>query len=522
MRRFLVPGLLVWFVASEDSNWELWLMLLFLPFTAHGLLHYWTLRYAFASDELVLTSGLVFKTERHIPFTRIHNIDLIRNPVHRLLGVAMVRIETASGSEAEAELSVLSMEAVTKLRARISREKAAPAREGLRDADGAERVAAGSDPAADHDNAYASNAELGLPPPLPGERDVEDLQPDEHDAERDAEHFGLLGEGELLHRLEFGDLLRLGLIVNRGFAMVAAMLGISWELGFFEKIDPEGWFDRFLGLVPGFPWLLAVIFVVVLGMIALALLSIFWTLLRFHGYELREHGDDLRIECGLLTRMAATVPRHRIQFVSIVRSPLHRLLGCSTIHIETAGGLEDEDKATVLRKSFVPVVPKDQAQALATRLVPALAQPGDPRPLARNAARRAVRPAIAMAILLVFAACGVFGVEGLLAMILLPLLAVRAFVWARRARWSIGSDAVLWQEGVLTQRRSATRIDKIQSVAISASPFDRRWHMARLSIDTAGSGPAGHRISLPYLRQEVAEAVSRDLAARADSREFRW
>ena len=55
-----------------------------------------------------------------------------------------------------------------------------------------------------------------------------------------------------------------------------------------------------------------------------------------------------------------------------------------------------------------------------------------------------------------------------------------------------------------------TFFEKIQTLRVDQSPFDRRWKMARLSIDTAAAGPADHLISVPYLdaafvNQEFAE-----------------
>ena len=44
-----------------------------------------------------------------------------------------------------------------------------------------------------------------------------------------------------------------------------------------------------------------------------------------------------------------------------------------------------------------------------------------------------------------------------------------------------------------------TFFDKIQSLRIDQSPFDRRWKMAKLVIDTAGAGPAEHPFLIPFL-----------------------
>ena len=54
-----------------------------------------------------------------MPVDRIQNVDLVQNPLHRMLRVAEVRVETASGTEPEATLRVLSMADVAKLRSEI-------------------------------------------------------------------------------------------------------------------------------------------------------------------------------------------------------------------------------------------------------------------------------------------------------------------------------------------------------------------------------------------------------------------
>ncbi len=50
----------------------------------------------------MIRSGLIFRNERHVPFSRIQNVDAIQNVFHRLFGVAEVRVETGGGKEEEA------------------------------------------------------------------------------------------------------------------------------------------------------------------------------------------------------------------------------------------------------------------------------------------------------------------------------------------------------------------------------------------------------------------------------------
>ena len=71
---------------------------------------------------------------RAVPFDRIQQVDLVRKPLHRLLGVATLRVETAGGgSAAEVDLDVVTLPEAQSLRTSLLRAKAqsAPARSGL-------------------------------------------------------------------------------------------------------------------------------------------------------------------------------------------------------------------------------------------------------------------------------------------------------------------------------------------------------------------------------------------------------
>jgi len=79
-------------------------------------LRYFLTWYRLDDTELVVSRGVIVRNERHIPYARIQNLDLVRGPLHRLLGVAEVRVQTASGAEPEATLRVLSMRAIETMR----------------------------------------------------------------------------------------------------------------------------------------------------------------------------------------------------------------------------------------------------------------------------------------------------------------------------------------------------------------------------------------------------------------------
>ena len=103
------------------DGWEAWLLVLLVPATVASIARYLSFRLRYDEHELVIRSGLIFRNERHVPFSRIQNVDAVENMFHRLLGVVEVRLETGSGKEEEARLSVLPRAALEELRTRVFR-----------------------------------------------------------------------------------------------------------------------------------------------------------------------------------------------------------------------------------------------------------------------------------------------------------------------------------------------------------------------------------------------------------------
>jgi len=71
--------------------------------------HYLTLRYRIYRGRLELRQGLLHREARVIDPARIQNVELLRNPFHKLSGLVEVRLETAGDVRTEGLLSALSV-----------------------------------------------------------------------------------------------------------------------------------------------------------------------------------------------------------------------------------------------------------------------------------------------------------------------------------------------------------------------------------------------------------------------------
>lgn len=86
--------------------------------------------YELSSDTFDIASGIFSRRHREIPYERIQNVDISQNPIHRLLDIAEVRLETAGGSQSEARLRFVSTAEADRLQDAITERKRRDRAEG--------------------------------------------------------------------------------------------------------------------------------------------------------------------------------------------------------------------------------------------------------------------------------------------------------------------------------------------------------------------------------------------------------
>lgn len=488
-RALVLPALLLLFTSRAIDSWELLAPLFLIPAGLAALVRYLTFTYRYEPHELVIHSGLLTKNERHVPFARIQNLDAVENLLHRLLRVVEVRVHTGSGGEPEAVLKVLPRADFEEMRRRVVEGKAAAGQVIASAAEGGEVV---------------PSAKAGP-------------------------------SGRTLLRLPPRELLLAGLISNRGGVVLAAAFGLLWEIGVFDRFT-GGSVDELWGrgamrellrsLFGGslhLSSLPAVAAAVALLLLAVRLLSMVWTLIRLHGFEVSRAGEDLRTEYGFFTRVAATIPRRRIQTLTIREGWLLRRIGRVSIKVETAGAEAGEEAATQ-REWLAPLLRRAELAGFLAEVLPgtelaAVSWQGvHPGAFRRELKRSLILAALATLPLLIlgklwglalFAALAAWG-------------SASARLTVRHLGWAVTEREVLFKSGWLVRQVTVARLSKVQAVAVGESPFDRRRGMARLAVDTAGAGDRSHRITIPYLARETADALARLLAGQAARTSFRW
>lgn len=516
-RMFAWPALLAFFGIGRQavgtgrydfdvSGVEVWLWVLIVPSVALSLARYLTFRIDYAPDALVIRSGIIFKNVRHVPYARIQNLDAVRNPFHRALGVVEVRVETGGGGgEPEARLKVLPESAIAEMRARVF----------------AGRAAVAPFPRAGEEAAAAADGDAA--------RGLDDAAVADADAAAAA-------EGVTLLHLPIKELLLCGFLENRGMVLVGAAYGALWQMGLQDRV----WSWMFstnidardvargvvLALMGREPLSLNLVAIGVGGVAAFLLLvrliSMAWAFLRLYDFRLTRHGDDLRVQFGFFTQVAATIPLRRIQSVTVQRGWLHRWLGRAAVRVETAGGRAGA--ATRDREWVAPLVREHDLPALLAQVLPGVDVASAAwHGVHPRAFRRAVKPVLLVAVIPSVVALSLLGWRAVpLVAMVVAWMVLRTRQHVRHLSWAAGDDLVAFRSGWFNRHDTLVRTSRIQAVTTEASPFDRRAVMARLRVDTAGAGELSHRIDIPYLAADLATRLRAQLSRRAAHTAFRW
>ena len=465
LKSFALPLVLAVFGANRSGgNWFV-VPAIFLGATLiYSLLQYLMFRYRFEASELVVRKGVLFRSERHIPYARIQNLDVAQNVLHRLLRVVEVRVQTGAGNEPEAVLGALRRDALDEMRARVLEQ-----------------------------------------------RSVEDKRDD----------VAAPVHRELL-ALPLRELVITGLVELRGIALIAAGVGVLWEIVIEPMLDGIAGQPHVIRVL--IAWFRGDVFdplriaaAVGAALVIIGGLSILWAIVRLYGFRLREQGDDLQTEYGLLTRVTHAIPRRRIQSLTLREGILHRLFRRVAVEVETAGGVGG--KSETERTRIAPVLRPDALPALLDQVAPdlrldALAwQPLAPRTARRVFTRSIVFAAVAAALSAI--GLGIWALAVFGGFVVLGALHARAYV--RYARWALDDTVVAFRHGWLWRRTTVARLAKVQVVTVHESPFDRRAEMARLGVDTAGA-----TVAIPYLPRATAVGLHATLATAAAQTEFRW
>lgn len=245
-------------------------------------------------------------------------------------------------------------------------------------------------------------------------------------------------------------------------------------------------------------WLVLLVAAAVsISLIMLFALSGALSIVRFHGFVLRDVNRRFVASGGLLDRREQTIRHSKLTGLAVSQSFLGRLVGmyAMTLQQTNAGALQNEQD---VRRIVVPGLRRKDL-ALVEHLMPGLEESEGLWPVSRRLRTWLwTRPGLVL-LAVALTAGAMFELPWwlpLVAVLVHLLLAQR--IWRGRG-WLVAGDFCHVRRGAFGQRHEVFRLDLVQQAAIGQSPYQRRHDLATLRMLL----PHGW-ISMPFI--PLAEA----------------
>lgn len=466
---YIVPALAAFILISLAFSWLAWTR-----FT-------WTVD----ADDVSISSGIISRQQRVIPFDRIQDVSIEQGLVQRLLGLAKVGFETGSSGgdkNDEAKLDAILLGDAEALRRHIRGHRA----------DGSESAAVAEDQA------------IAVAP-----------------AER--------AEGRTIFAMSIPRLVAAGLF-NFSLAIFAVLFGILSqfdELLPFDPFDFDLYIDlaRSLGLeqwVLAHRWLSFVgggIAVLLLG----ALTGIIRTFVRDYGFTLGRTERGFRRRRGLTTKTDVTIPVARVQAAMLSTGFIRRIFGWYDVKLQSLGG-DGKNESDHL---VAPLAKIAEADGILTELGLDRAGLEDSRAAPADWHRSHPLAMLFVPVVILIVAALLFAViavlpTSFLAEIDLPFdprliplapasgaIVVLFFGWLdwRHRRWHFDGRLLHIADGFLNRRHIILPARNIQSADLSVGPVARRFALADLELGVPGGKAGQHMVSA------ISETEARGLRA---------
>jgi putative membrane protein len=260
---------------------------------------------------------------------------------------------------------------------------------------------------------------------------------------------------------------------------------------------------------------LGIVFVIIVFLVLVRLFSVVVALLQYYDFSLSQIGRRLTVQRGLLSRQRSSLPLRRIQSYDLSEGFLHRRFKKRSLKVDSAAGaaLNDENKSPL--RDLVPLAAPAEMDNLVARFLANDQWPIQPwYDLHRDYWKREfLLPA------LFFLLAGIAGAifyrwQIALVSLVIPVLFLRAKVWAAHAAFAHTEHLIAVREGWLSRQWRFAEISKLQGLSLREGILDRHFGMASIHLDTAGAQAMSSAFRIPYLSRGQAQMLMAQLSTK--------
>jgi putative membrane protein len=420
------------------------------------------LRYQYVVEEGVLKveHGVLLHKKQYIAHSRIQTIDKVEGIVQRLFGVVKLQVQTAGGRKPEVVFSAVKREDAEQLRWMLQ-----------------EQAREWSEDNLDGNSEAAISGDSGLVAKSDGAAQISE-----------GYVYRLSGSRLFIMALTSGSIGVMASFLAAGYSQAGNLFGD----------------DHILSLITDWLFEYSILSVIFLLFMVSWLLSIAGTLLKYYGFTIRNSGEKLHISRGLLERRQVAIPLNRIQAIRIVQSPIRQPFGWISIYVESAGYGSGKGESTLL----FPMLKRAELVDFLAQMIPQFQVEYELNRLPNRSMRKYMTLHICMSLLIAAPFC-YFGPWGYLALLTVPISAAWGYVKYKEAGWIwIEEDRMLIMRTRLVERTTVyIPRNRIQFLACSESPFQRKSELSTITATVASNGAAGSRFKMKHIAKEDSTRI---------------
>lgn len=432
------------------------------------ILQYIRFRYWITPKEIVIRSGILNIQHRNIPIERVQDVEIQRNVLARLLGLARIQVQTAGSRAAEGVIEFVKEDEAVEIRGVV--------------------------------RSFQRQAEVG-----------EETTQDESPADGSPQNVlaadiadELVEEGQTLFSMPMRRVLLSGVFRFSLFYLVVIFSGLQ-----YFGMDVEVMVDWVMGRQSGWISRIAEMPPFIVGVATLMIVAVFsWltgivsNLNRYYRFHLSRDGDKLHIRSGLLTQLERTIPLEKVQAYIIRTNPLKKTFGWYSLSVQTMGFSASQQG----HHSVIPFARMSNIMEVMHSVRP-LDPPAVFLPSSRLHVRRVF---VRLSAILILAVAGLWYVWGdaLYLLALLPFVFYYAVSRYRTQGYRELPDGLYVRRGVFSEAIWVLPPEKHQAFFSSSSYFQRRLGLESVYVDTAGAPSGGAVIA------DLPTGEARDLLAR--------
>ncbi|MBS1716004.1 MAG: PH domain-containing protein [Armatimonadetes bacterium] len=426
-----------------------------------GIVSYVVTSFGIVAGSLIVSKRGIWRQERTIPLERVQNVHITQGLLERILGIATVRVETASGPGVEANLKSLSLSDARHIKDELLRTGPVVSPEA-------------SEPAA-------------------------------------------------VYRPGFKDIVLAGALQNRALIVMAAILGVFGQGLDDLAVSGVRWIERspVTQSASKNPVLFGTFFVIggLLFVVFGWFLSILYAVFVYYGFKVVRTEKGLQVSYGLVNTVQTVIPVKRVQSVQTRASWLFKALGLNQLYVQSIGGhvASGEQRHVAVGQTLLAPVCRPQVLRTLLRLIDPALDVDKATFLAsdRFLLRRRVFRSVFWTTLTILAvsveARMMFHkvdwvwpiVLGSTFVVLLVFLSVMSY---RRQGYAVTPEVFMVCQGTLGQNVTIIPVTNVQVVELTSDWFQRRRGLVDLRVMTPVSVAV-----VPCLARSVAESVQEDL-----------